>query len=279
MRQCLLESLTGQRLGCRRTTDDPLLRLFIDHYHLHLLTIPRQGSTVGDLYIERDGVVGTPGYIGEILSPGFELPKVRIGERLADITGQITRSVDPKVGVKIAEQLLSVVGIPADVGLSAAFSRAGGARFRFHDVFRDSVDVLALGRVLAQHMLVRGHPAVSDQARFYLTTAVLTTEAISIVIEGASGVDLQATAGAAGVGSEASISVHGANEISLNSTVPLAFAVELYELQFNLETGTVQLRKTAVAVRVRGERRTVTRERLVAAQIGGADGDLFLPSR
>jgi hypothetical protein len=72
-------------------------------------------------------------------------------------------------------------------------------------------------------------------------------------------------AGAAGVDAEASISVHAANEISLNSTVPLAFAVELYELLFNLETAAVQLRKTAVAVQVRGERRTVTRERLVPA--------------
>jgi hypothetical protein len=271
--------LTGQRLGCRRTTHDPLLRLFIDHYHLHLLTIPRQGSAVGDLYIERGGVVGTPGYIGEILSPGFELPEVRVGERLADITGQITRSVNPKVGAQITEQLLSVLGIPADVGLAAAISRARGARFRFHDVFRDSVDVLALGRVLAQHTLVRGHPAVSDQARFYLATAVLTTRAVSIVMEGRAGIDLQAKARAAVVGAEASVSVHGTNEISLSLTVPLAFAVELYELQFNLETGAVQLRKTAVAVRVRGERRTVTRERLVPAQIGGADGDLFLSSQ
>jgi hypothetical protein len=256
-----------------------LLRLFIDRYHLHLLTIPRQGSAVGDLYIERDGVVGTPGYVGEILSPGFAMPEMRLGERLADITGQITRSVNPKVGAQIGGQLLSVLGIPADVGLSAAISRARGARFRFHDVFRDSVDVLALGRVLAQHTLVQGHPALSDQARFYLATAVLTTKAISIVIDGGSEIDLQANVGAAAVGAEAAVSVHAANEIALNSTVPLAFAVELYELQFNLQTRAVQLRKTSVAVRVRGERRTVTRERLVPAEIGGADGDLFLPSQ
>ncbi len=269
--------MTGARPGCRRSTDDPLLRLFIDRYHLHLLAIPRQGSAVGDLYIQQGRVVGTPGYIGEILSPGFELPPLRTGELLADITGQLTRDVHAKLGSRIAEQLLSVLGIPVGAGVSAAISRSGGVRFRFHDVFRTSVDVLALGRALAQHPLLAGHPAISGKARYYLATSVLTTDAISILVHGGGAIDLGGMVGSAPVRADASLSAKGKNEISLRSAVPLAFAVELYELQFDVPSGAVQLRKTSVPVRVRGEQRTVVRERLVPAEIGGADGDLFLP--
>ena len=268
--------MTRARLGCRRSTDDPLLRLFIDRYHLHLLAVPRQGSAVGDLYVEQRGVVGTPGYIGGILTPGFELPPYRTGERLADIAGQLTRDVNAKAGARIADELLGALGIAASAGISAAISRAAGIQFRFHEVFRASVDVLALGRALAGHSLLPGHPAISARARYYLATSVLTTDAVSIVASGASGLGLEETAGASLAGAAASWSVQGSNEIVLRSTVPLAFAVELYELQFSAQSGAVQLRKTSVPVRIRGGQQTIMRERLVPARIGGDDGDLFL---
>lgn len=57
--------------------------------------------------------------------------------------------------------------------------------------------------------------------------------------------------------------MHGPNEILLHSAVPLAFAVELYELRFSNQSGAIQLRKTSVTVRIRGQQRKVVRERLV----------------
>ena len=269
--------MSGRRIGCRRATDDPLLRLFIDRYHVHLLAIPREGAAVGDLFVERDGVVGTPGRVGEVLAGDLVLPERRDGERLADITGQITRTVDATVGGRISELLLGGLGIPAGVGLTAAVNRSAGVRFQFHEVFRSSVDVLALGRALMGCTLLREHPVVASATGFYLTTAVLTTTTISLLVDGVSGTELGAQIDAVGVaGVKASMSRAGTAEIRLESAVPLAFAVELYELGFDPETGGVRLHRTVVLVRVRNSRRVVSRKRLVPAEIGGPDGDLFV---
>ena len=81
-----------------------------------------------------------------MLAGDLVLPERRDGERLADITGQITRTVDATVGGRISELLLGGLGIPAGVGLTAAVNRSAGVRFQFHEVFRSSVHVLALGR-------------------------------------------------------------------------------------------------------------------------------------
>jgi hypothetical protein len=253
------------------------LRLFIDRYHVHLLAIPREGAGVGDLYVEQDGVVGTPGRVDEALSGGFVLPEQRVGERLADLAGQITRTVDAKVAGRVSELLLGGLGIPAGVGLTAAVTRSTGVRFQFDEVFRSSVDVLAVGRALMGCTLLQEHPVVADATGFYLTTAVLTTTRISLLLSAASGTDLAAEVAAAGLaGAKASVSRAGTGELRLESAVPLAFAVELYELKFDPASGGMRLHRTVVPVRVRNSRRVMNRERLVPAVIGGPEGDLFL---
>ena len=169
---------------CKRDTDDPLLRLFVERYHLHLLAIPRAGAEVGDLYVESGGRIGVPGRLGGILEPDFTLPVVRMGERLADIEGKLTREVETGMGATIAESLLSGLGLPMGLGAKTTIKRASGIEFRFHEVLRDSIDVFALGRALTGHTLAPDHPAVGADARLYLTTAVVRTAAITIVTNG-----------------------------------------------------------------------------------------------
>jgi hypothetical protein len=118
---------------------------------------------------------------------------------------------------------------------------------------------------------------VADATGFYLTTAVLTTTRISLLLNAVSGTDLAAEVEAAGLaGAKASVSRAGAGELRLESAVPLAFAVELYELKFDPASGGMRLHRTVVPVRVRNSRRVMNRERLVPAVIGGPEGDLFL---
>ena len=47
----------------RRNTSDPLMRLFLDKYYLHLLSIPREDVLIGDLYAYDGSRVSTPGKI------------------------------------------------------------------------------------------------------------------------------------------------------------------------------------------------------------------------
>lgn len=263
----------------RRTTDDPLLRLFIDRYHLHLLAIPREHAAVGDVYVEADGRVGAPGRIEHLLTPAFTLPEVRRGERLADVAGQLTRRVDMSAGINLLENILAGLGLPAALSMGETLQRSSGVGFRFHDVFRDWLDVLELGARLPGHRLASSQAAVSEQDRLHVTTAVLSTSAISVELDRTAGGEVATQLEAAVGAGNASVGIERSELITISAEQRLAFGVELYELEFAGEQREPRLKRTAVPLRVRAGARPMVRDRIVPTLIGGPEGDLFLPER
>ncbi|MEO7521235.1 MAG: hypothetical protein ABIW79_05410 [Gemmatimonas sp.] len=76
---------------CKRTERDPLLRLFIDEYNLHLLAIPRENAAVGDVYVHDGKRTSAPGSLVHLLTPVFTMPAIVTGEQLADVAGTVSR--------------------------------------------------------------------------------------------------------------------------------------------------------------------------------------------
>jgi hypothetical protein len=264
----------------RRTTDDPLLRLFIDRYHLHLLAIPREHAAVGDVYVEARGRVSAPGRIEHLLMPAFTLPDVRRGERLADVAGQVTRHIDMSAGINLLENILAGLGLPAALSVRESLQRSSGVGFRFHDVFRDWLDVLELGMRLPDYRLARSQAAVSEQDRLHVTTAVLSTSAISLELDRTAGGELAMQLEAAVFGAaNASVGIERSESITISAERRLAFGVELHELEFAGEEREPRLKRTAVPLRVRAGPRPMVRDRIVPTLIGGPRGDMFLPER
>src|ERR1022692_4029658 len=258
----------------KRSTKDPLLRLFLDRYHVHLLAVPREGIDVGDTYVERDGAISAPGRISQILTPTFELPSVTRGERLADIAGNATSLIEVGVALHILDNLLAGFGIPLGLSPHGALDRAGSVSFRFHEVHRDSVDVLEVGGMLPDYKLNRDNAALTAKSRIYVTTAALFTASISLELEHHAGVNVANALDSAFGSAEVSVKAEGESRVTLHARQRLGFAVELHELAFSGEDGRPAWKRVAVPVRVRGT--TVVRERVAPAMIGGQHDDIFL---
>jgi hypothetical protein len=260
--------------ACKRDTTDPLLRLFLDRYHLHLLAIPRENIDVGDAYLEHKGVVTTPGRLAAILTPELVLPEIGRGERLADIVGRSTDRVEESAGATVLEGILAGLGLPASVSAKTALHRAGQISFRFQDVDRDSLDVFELGRLLPEHTIDRRNALITGNERILVATAVLFTSSITLELEksvgGAVEGKLNALSAARG---DLSIKLDRSNWVRIQSKQRLGFAVELHELMCN-DGEPLQLKKTSTLVRVRGS--TLKRERVVPALIGNPDSDVLL---
>lgn len=47
----------------KRNSGDPLLRMFLDKYHLNWLSVPREKAEVGDLYVYDSKRASAPGKI------------------------------------------------------------------------------------------------------------------------------------------------------------------------------------------------------------------------
>ncbi len=263
----------------KRSTDDPLLRIFLDKYNLNLLSIPRENVAVGDLYVYDGKRVSTPGIITYFLDPPLEIPsdKIITGERLADVTGRLSNGIHVNAGLGILDGFLTAMGAGGIVTKVRASYEAKGMKtlkFHFDLATRDYVDAFLFGRKLIGHRVMEEHPLYIEGCRYYLTTAVVRSSSISIIAEGDNAtsvnIDLEAMK-IAEASAAVSTTKSGEGEVTFIGKKKLAFGVELYELHYDAKRKTLKLLPPGV-IQVRGGPAPVVKP----AFIGGPDGEVFI---
>jgi hypothetical protein len=241
---------------CKRSTDDPLVRAFLDDYGINLLRVPRENACCGDLYVKTGRSVSGPGDVAELFDPAVRLPRPRRNERLADLSGKRSTKIDLKVGIGLLDAFLAAIGAAGVLSkLKASFDlhRVGSVSFAFRDATRDSVDPLKLGTALGQSRLKTDHPFVQPESEYFVTAAVVRTPSISVMLDDdrSQSVDLGADAVHA-ISVEAGISGEhsSSGEITFAGTTPLAIGVQLYSMRFDAQTGKLSMAAVDRAQRV-----------------------------
>lgn len=263
---------------CKRTTTDPLLRLLLDRYHLHLLSVPRENIMLGTLYVHDGKQVVAVGNASNLLDPPLDAAAGATSETMADVAGQVTREIDLKAGIGFLDNVLGAMGASAvldKVHAGLETKRVRSLQFRFTDVTRDSVDVLDLGKRIWRHRLLEEHALFDERNRYYLVTAVARTNSINIAAanDSASHVDLdidalKAAAANVGVGLERA----DKGEISFQGSKRLGFGLELHELIYDREKQSLRMKMPDGYIAVRG----AVPPRPQPALIGEHDGNVFL---
>ena len=265
---------------CKRSANDPLIQLFVGRYGLNLLTVPREGSDVGDLYVAEQGRVSAPGSVTALFEPPLELPPVARGEAMADVTGAISASVSAAAGLDLLGRFLTAfgaAGMGAAIAARFATARATTMRFSLAEATRDSIDPLVLGTRLLRSALVENHPMVGPDRRYYLVTAVARSSSICIAAGQAAGasagldIDLGGLGGGEGV---VAVDRAQGGAITFRSDRRLAFGVELHELAVDRRDRRLKLRTTGAVAMLRsaGPQRPLVEPTL----LGGPDGDAFV---
>lgn len=264
---------------CNRTTNDPLLRIFLDKYGLHLLSIPREKAQVGDLYVHDGKRVSTPGQVKYFLDPPLTMPHPVTGESMADVVGQLTQGISIKVGLSLLEGFLTALGAGgALTKLRTGFETKGTKiiKFCFEHATRDHVDVMQLGSKLARHKIKQGNAIYGEGNHYYMVTAVARSSSISINAENENNqsVDLDAELLKVGEGDMGvSVSSSGTGKLTFKGKKSLAFGVELYELMYDVKRSALRLLLPPGLIKVQGD----SEEPIVKpAFIGGPDGDVLL---
>src|SRR5262249_43731482 len=101
-----------------RNEDDPLLHLFIHRYKLNLLNVPRENSSIGDLYLQDKGKeISPPQQITHFLDPPFEVPHsaITIGEKMGEISGTFSKDVHIDILFDLLGGFLSALGATAGI--------------------------------------------------------------------------------------------------------------------------------------------------------------------
>lgn len=266
----------------KRNTDDPLMRIFLDKYHLHLLSVPREKVAVGDLYVHDGKRVSAPGKVTHFLEPPLEMPPITIGERMADVSGIVSHGVSTQWGLSYLGNFLSSLGVGGIVSrLRAGYEakKANVLKFRFAHATRDSVDVMLLGVKLIRRKLKEDHPLHEKGNHYYLVTAVARTPTISIMSESDKEKALTLNLGAmklTEVATGVSVEESSEGELTFTGEKSLAFGVELHELMHDSKHNKLRLKMPQRAIRLRREVGKPREWRVKPAFIGGSDDNVFL---
>jgi hypothetical protein len=269
--------------ACQRSTDDPLLKTFLDKYHLNLLAVPRDGAQPGDLYVTANGRVSSAGFVGHFLKPALEMPEVRTKEVMADVSGMSTSAVAFSAGLELMQGFFAAVGLAGmleSVGAEYAKQKTRVFRFSFREPLRDSVDPGSLGSKLIRCRFQKDHPLVNEGNRYYLVTGVARSKSLSVRAEAhgknAVNVDVKALMMAKAHG-KLDIDTSAEGEVTYSAKKPLAFGVELYELSYDPEQNKMKMLLPAGAIAVRSVGSEAPgASPLKPALLGGEQGDAFI---
>jgi hypothetical protein len=214
---------------------DPLVARLLGDYNLNLLSPPRQHYAVGDLCMASGNVVQRIGPITGFLVPPPALPAIK-RERLADISGQVSGSIDANAGFELLGPFLQLIGATGLESIRSAFGRKGKStvQFRFPNTTREYLDPIGFAKAIAESQFDTGNPLYDESSRYYAAAGVLRSASISIVSADDFVNNVETGIGAAPLGkvsvkrkgrkdSESEITFTGARST-------LAYGVQLFEL-------------------------------------------------
>jgi hypothetical protein len=245
----------------KNKSKDPLLKLILDKYHLNLLSIPRENAFVGDLYVQDGDVqhLSSPGSITNFLEPKFEIPQLKMGEILSDISGVTSSNESGKVGLDLLEGFLNGLG-PLGLGLKVRGSYERDSKqtikFTFTNATRDYVDTGLFGNALGGGYKFNTRNALYEESRrYFVVTAIAKSPSISILLDRdqkqVMDIDAeikQLVSASGGVSIEAS----GSGQITFKGDKSLAFGVELFELSYDMDKQKFSMSTTNEAMGLRG---------------------------
>jgi hypothetical protein len=265
---------------CRRSAAscDPLLRVFLERYHLNLLAVPRENADVGDVYVHDGKRAGSPGQLASFLTHPFRMPQITRGEELAALSGTMSNQVTTEVGLGLLGSFIAARRRASDWGRQGGMGEEGRAKRplqngRGRTGQRRSRPVR--GASLIDNSLRQDHPLVDPNSRFFFVSAVARCKALSVAFVDDRGQTLDIGAEIAGIG-DAKTGVGGTKssdgEVTFAGSKWLAFGVELYELF--VAGGRIRMKLPDAALNVRSARRRAIRPAPVL--LGSDDDEVFL---
>jgi hypothetical protein len=222
---------------CKRTTKDPLVRTFLDTYHLNLIPWPRSGIECGDLFRRSaNGKISSEFALRTVVTPALDEPELDRGQRLGNLAGTVSEAHDVTVGVNLLSGFLAAIGAPGvltDLGVEYQRTKTSSLAFEFRDATLDSIDPGELGLRLIDHQLRPDHPLVLTDSTYFVVCGVARSSSLTVhrsaQARTATNVNLEAL-DVAGAHTGLKIDRESDIEVTFRGAQAVVFGVELYEL-------------------------------------------------
>jgi hypothetical protein len=218
--------------GCNRSSTDPLVRIILKKYHLHLLQWPREGIEPGHIVIDKGN--GTtlcvpPGVIFANAPPSTTIKR----SKMTDLEETFSSKVEAKAAIGLVEQIATLFGGTTG-NLKSAYEGASTVRMRIGMSERREFSPAGLADFVSKARLHKNPAVFSESDKLYVINSVAAARTIEIVALDSKDAKLEMEAKSLGVGSaDGSFKAvnHGGAGVSYEGTRALPFGVELLKLE------------------------------------------------
>jgi hypothetical protein len=263
-------------LSTGRTSQDPLVKALLQTHKFNLLSVPRAGADVYDLYLGKGRNILPPGRLESLWRPKIALPDPKRGEPFKAPEKTYSAALTVSVVTKLTGKLFAAQGSTLlDSKMDASLKSAGAssAQIRFYDVVRDSVDPIKVHKAIVGNQLGAASLELLKGRRAYLVVGVVRAKGIEIKVAYEQHKDAQAnlTVGEIAQGkTDIVIENKGSGNLVFKGKQWIAFGVELVELQLKTATKKLHIGDLPPALDIRAG---IT---VPPALIGRPDGALFV---
>lgn len=260
----------------RRTSQDPLVKALVQSHKFNLLSVPRSGSDVFDLYLGKGRDILSASQLASLWKTKIALPIPRRGEVFEAPEKTYSAALEINVVTKLTGKLFAAHGatlLDGKMDASLKSTGASTAEIRFFDVTRDSVGPIEVHKAIASKALDKVSLDLLKGRDLYLVIGVVRAKGIEIRLTNARqtdarvSVDLNKIAqGGAGIVVENKES----GSLVFKGEGRIAFGVELVELRLNREAKTLKVGDLPPAIDIRAA------TTIPSAFIGSPDGPIFV---
>jgi hypothetical protein len=239
---------------CRRSDDDPLVRVLTNRYKLNIMRQPRRGVGVGELLVREGEDLRCAGSVKRFFDPELDIPKTE-SAALADVDGVTSARLSARTAADPLSGILAALGAAGLSSASASLRRTRdisiafsltGTRYR-------STDLVALGDELSSRILRTGNALYRPGREFFVAHAIAEASGIKMAFSAATDSAAELALGLAQV-IKADASVNATTDQSghliITSPEPVTFGLAVVQLA--IDDVSLRFRETGRLRPVRG---------------------------
>jgi hypothetical protein len=226
--------LQGDSL-CKRSDDDPLVRVLTDRYKLNVLRQPRRGVGVGELLVKEGKDLRCAGSVSRLFDPPLEI-LLQDSVVLADVEGVISARRSASAAGAPLTGLLAALGVAgvSSIGASLRAARDVTISYSLTGIRYQCTNLVSLGEELSTRALRRGNSLYHPGRDFFIAHAV--AEATGIQVRFSSATDRAGSLGlevAAAIKADASVDIIGdhSGRLIISSEEPVAFGLAVVQMR------------------------------------------------
>ncbi len=246
------------RFELQKDTNDPLLQIILEKYHLNLLSFPRENISIGDIFVNNGESVAMVGNLNGFMDINFERTHIITDEMLWDLSSVLSGQISSRSILPYIEAYLNSMGAQnVYPRLRSAYEAKGGysISINFIDAAPDYINAFLLSKLISSN---KPHGQSNflnfDNFRYYIVASLARSQSFAFIMydKFVRPIHIKVDDILTAETGDIHIEKQETGQLIFRGKKRLVFGVELYKLIYEKNGNKLSLAISKEQIRVRG---------------------------